>query len=465
MQTAQLSANQTSALRPISYEELKKHSSYSDGWIAINGTVYDITNYIAKHPFGDTFRGNLGTDCTGIFSSAHLHTNVEELLQQEAFLTKNEIKIVGTLSPENATLHAKSDGKFLDRLVYQDTQDDPFWLDLKQRVRTYLTETGESTHYSNKEGILYLLYHGVLFLILSYLTWIERSFIAAILLSFHMVCASASMAHMAAHFGLTKNERLNFIARQFMDLSGFSSLEWQIIHQTHHNQPHSSIDHQTNQYHPLRIHPYVEKKPFHRYQNLYWVMVFPIYQLRSLFMSTLWLLQNRNFVRHFREVLAHLVSKSILISLIAYCVYQYGLLNAGLIYMTYSWGFSFFAFLLLYNNHEETHHVLALQENINPLHKKLPWAEIQVRTSGNWTPSNWLLSFVEFHYGYFNFHIEHHLFPSFKPSLLKKLSPIVRQTCDDHGIPYLSTSFMEVQSSFYQHVAKMGAQQATEIHA
>ncbi|MGD1851358.1 MAG: fatty acid desaturase [Cyanophyceae cyanobacterium] len=461
MQTPQKIWDESSNQRSISYEELKKHSAYSDGWIAINGIVYDITNYISKHPFGDTFRGNLGTDCTGLFSSAHLHTNVEELLQQETFLKNNDIVIVGTLTPENANLHAESDDKFLDRLVYHSTQEDKFWLDLKQRVKAYLAEIEESTHYSTKEGILLLLYHGSLFLILSYFTWIKLSFIAAILLSAHMVCASASMSHMAAHFGLTNNQKLNFLALQFMDLSGFSSLEWQIIHQTHHNQPHSSIDHQTNQYVPLRIHEYVRWEPYHKYQNRYWLIALPIFHFRSFFMSTVWLLQYRNFVRYPREVIAHLISKTTVVSLIAYCGYQYGLFNTGLIFMLYSTAFSFFAFLLLYNNHEETHHVLALQENINPLHKKFPWAEIQVRTSGNWVPTNWLLSFVEFHYGYFNYHIEHHLFPSFKPALLKKLSPIVKQTCLDHKIPYLSTTFMEVQISFYWHLTHMGKPKST----
>ena len=461
MQTTQISASQSSSQRPISYEELKQHSSYSDAWIAINGTVYDITHYIEKHPFGDTFRGNLGTDCSGIFSSAHINTNVSELLKKEEFREKSGIAIVGLLAPENANLHAKSDGKLLDRLVYQNTEDDPFWQDLYQRVRAYLKETGESTHYSTTTGVFYLLYHSSLFVLLSYLTWVQLSFPAAFFLGFHMVCACASMSHMSAHFGLTKNTWLNFLSLQFMDLSGFSALEWQIIHQTHHNQPHSSIDHQTNQYAPMRIHRYVDLKPFHRYQDKLWVIALPIYHLRSFFASTLWMIQNQNFVHKPIEMIAHLLSKSCIVSLIIYCGYQYGLMNASLIYFSYSIAFSFFAFLLLYNNHEETHHLLSQEENINPLHKQLTWAEVQVRTSGDWVPTNWLLSFVEFHYGYFNYHIEHHLFPSFKPSLLKKISPIVKQTCQDHNIPYLSTSFMEVQTSFRRHLINMGNPQAT----
>jgi fatty acid desaturase len=102
---------------------------------------------------------------------------------------------------------------------------------------------------------------------------------------------------------------------------------------------------------------------------------------------------------------------------------------------------------------------LGLNESIASHHHTASWAEIQARTSNNWYPTNWLLSFVQFHYGYFNFHIEHHLFPALKPALLKEVSPIVKEVCNKHGIPYISTSFGEVQRSLYRHLAKMGAPQ------
>ena len=78
-----------------------------------------------------------------------------------------------------------------------------------------------------------------------------------------------------------------------------------------------------------------------------------------------------------------------------------------------------------------------------------------MRIYGDWYPTNWFLSFVEFHYGYFNYHIEHHLFPTFKPSLLKKISPIVKSVCIKHGVSYISTLFLEVQKSLQTHLSKM----------
>ena len=256
----------------ISYEELKKHSHYSDAWIAINGLVYDITDFIHKHPFGDSFRGTLGTDCSGLFSSAHICTNVESLITSERFLRDNNIKVVGHLDLSQDYLHKDNDNKYLDRIVYKKIFNDEFWLELKTKVQEFLRENNESIHYSNFEGTIYVLYHWIIFVLLSYLTWVNLSILSSVLLGFHLVCASASISHMVAHFGFTKNKLLNFVALHFMDLSGFSWLEWQIIHQTHHAQPHSSIDYQTNQYIPIRIHKYVKHNSYHQYQHIYfWI--------------------------------------------------------------------------------------------------------------------------------------------------------------------------------------------------
>ncbi len=440
--------------KAINYEELKKHSTYSDAWIAINGIVYDITDFVDKHPFGDTFRGSLGTDCSGLFSSSHIRTNVEKLITNDKFLENNGIKIVGCLDVAQDNLYKDSNDKYLDRVIYKETGNDDFWLELKTKVQEYLIENNESIHYTPFEGKMYLLYYSIIFIVLSYFTWVNSSIIASILLGFHMVCAATNMSHMVTHFGFTRNKLLDFIAAHFFDLGGLSWLEWQIIHQTHHNQPHSSIDYQTNQY-VIRIHKYMKHKSYYKYQHIYFWIIILFYHFRTLPMSTIWLIANQEFVRHKYEMVAHIIARIVLLTLVIYCGYLHGFWNALLIFSVYSMSYSYSAFMLLYNNHEETHNILALHKNINLYHHKLSWAEIQVRTSGNWYPTNWLLSFIEFHYGYFNYHIEHHLFPAFKPSLLKKISPIVESVCNKHNIPYISTTFVEVHKSFQRHISKM----------
>ena len=60
----------------ISLEELSKHNLQDDCWIAIDGIVYDITNYLDEHPGG--FKLMLkyaGKDSTINFYQTHDHTD------------------------------------------------------------------------------------------------------------------------------------------------------------------------------------------------------------------------------------------------------------------------------------------------------------------------------------------------------------------------------------------------------
>ena len=441
----------------ITYEELKQHSSYSDAWLSINGTVYDITLFINSHPFGDTFRGHLGSECGGLFSSAHINTNVEELIMCESFQRKNGIQVIGHLDVSEDHLHQDSDTPHLDRIVYQCTDKDKFWQDLRSSVASYIKDHGETTHYSFREGAMFILYYLCIYFSLSYLAWVQGSLLASVLLGFHIICMLANIAHMATHSGFTDSPLLDFIAMHLFDLCGMSGLEWQITHQTHHSQPHSSIDHQTNTYSfiGIRVHKYVQHKSHHRYQYIYFWLPVSFYFLVKTILTTGWMVKYRKYVRHRYDMLAHLFAKGILLMQIIYCIHIHGFWVAVSIYTLYLTAASVTAFALLFNDHEENHEFLGQVEDVSQFHGKISWAEAQVRTSGNWYPTNWFLSFVEFHYGYFNYHIEHHLFPTLKPSLLKKISPVVRSVCIKHGVPYISTPFLEVQKSLQTHVFKL----------
>lgn len=445
--------------RSVSYKELKDHSSYSDAWLSINGIVYNITHFIAKHPFGDTFRGHLGTECGGLFSSAHVNTNVEALLKTESFRQRNCIEVIGQLDVTDYRLREDKTQalKFLDRIVYKDTDKDEFWQDLLTEVATFLKESNETTHYSNEVGILFIIYYMCIFLGLSYLTWVKASYFSAFLLGIHIICMLANIAHMSTHSGYTRSPLIDYIAMHLFDLIGLSGLEWQITHQTHHHQPHSVIDRQTISIYliGIRLHKYMQHKFFHRFQHIYYWISISLYFPSKLLITTAWLLVYRKFLRHKWDVIVHILSRVILLLQVMYCIRVHGFWIGLAVFLVYAVTLSQGAFILLFNDHEENHQVLGKTSDPKEFHKKMSWAEIQVRTSGNWYPTNWLLSFIEFHYGYFNYHIEHHLFPTLKPSLFKKISPIVRRVCKKHGIPYISTPFTVVQASLQKHITKM----------
>lgn len=55
--------------KQITLVEVANHSAQSDCWIAIEGGVYDVTDFIPTHPGGDQILQGCGKDATGIFNS------------------------------------------------------------------------------------------------------------------------------------------------------------------------------------------------------------------------------------------------------------------------------------------------------------------------------------------------------------------------------------------------------------
>jgi len=95
-------------------------------------------------------------------------------------------------------------------------------------------------------------------------------------------------------------------------------------------------------------------------------------------------------------------------------------------------GYNVAYFLCTAPNHDQLENV-AESEKID--YENMEWAECQVRASGNVMSTNQF--FTKF-FGGINLQIEHHLFPSLANHRLATISPIVKRTCKEFGIPYNS---------------------------
>jgi len=60
-------AQPTQPIQTVSSDELKKHNSASDCWLAIEGKVYDVTSFITSHPGGIAITLGCGKDATTLF--------------------------------------------------------------------------------------------------------------------------------------------------------------------------------------------------------------------------------------------------------------------------------------------------------------------------------------------------------------------------------------------------------------
>jgi fatty acid desaturase len=88
------------------------------------------------------------------------------------------------------------------------------------------------------------------------------------------------------------------------------------------------------------------------------------------------------------------------------------------------------------------------------------WAEMQIRSSANWSPHStiwWLVS------GGLNFQIEHHLFPGICHVHYPAISEIVKNTCKEFNIPYNShPTFSHIYWSHVEGIRKLGQPEKVE---
>lgn len=67
----------------ITKEELLKHSSPCDCWIALGGKIYNISSYLEYHPGGvNILIKHAGKDCTALFMKYHRWVNYERILDE-----------------------------------------------------------------------------------------------------------------------------------------------------------------------------------------------------------------------------------------------------------------------------------------------------------------------------------------------------------------------------------------------
>lgn len=63
----------TPAENSYSMEQVAKHNSKSDCWLAIDGGVYEVTGFVSVHPGGEEIVKGCGKDATGLFNGEKEH--------------------------------------------------------------------------------------------------------------------------------------------------------------------------------------------------------------------------------------------------------------------------------------------------------------------------------------------------------------------------------------------------------
>lgn len=392
--------------------EVARHDG-RDGsyWIEVQDAVYDVTDFVPRHPGGGLATLGAGRHATTLFESYHPGASLDRARRALG----KQGKRVGALAP--AEREPYGDPAFFDAVRAR--VDD----ELRRRGRDY-----RSFGWA-------LVLEAVVLLTLFVGAWAWRlatgSYLAAVLGG--LVVARLGFAmHSGNHAAVARRSVANRLLGTIMDFVGGSSLVWQASHQvSHHGRPNvSGHDNDAEIGAPfLRFHPALRRRAIHRVQTV----------ILGLGMSVglvKWLVSDLAHLRRGRVTHAAfhvsrgawfkvLAFKSLWVAMhVVAPIVVLGPLHGVLTTLVMMAVGAYYMETIFIVNH--------LQRGLVP-RPDAHWAVQQVQGSANWRAGSRAANWIS---GGLNHQIEHHLFPSMSIYLYPTIAPVVRATCAEFGLPY-----------------------------
>lgn len=320
-----------------------------------------------------------------------------------------------------------------------------FYQDLQKSVKSYFADKQKSDkgnwNLFSKTIILFsawiALYLCILFVAKS--TWA----VIGLYIAFGMVGAliGFNVMHDWWHGSYSKNKKLNTMMGYAMNLLWSDINFWKISHNVlHHTFTNIEWYDDDIENRPIfRFHPDQPKKWFHKYQHIYWPIMYGLglgnwifySDFRKFFKGNRW--QNKLVKMKMKDKIIFWATKVWL--LLFYYVIpatQVWWIAAlvGLVLMYYFMSLFVTTIFQLAHILEDTsmvsHKDFKVEEH---------WAVHQIETTANFSMKNpvwtWLLWGL-------NFQIEHHLFPQISHVHYPQIAKIVQQLCHQYWIPYYS---------------------------
>ncbi|KAJ7240362.1 hypothetical protein O6H91_04G035700 [Diphasiastrum complanatum] len=422
----------------INSEELARHNSSADLWVAIHGKVYDVSKWAEIHPGGDLPLTTMaGQDVTDAFLAFHPARAWSFLLQFH----------VATLTDDNVKPLAAEQRKLLNDF--------------------------------NKAGLMKNPLH-IYLLIAAIIVCMFSTCITGVLLSgnvwIHLGCAillglvwsqSGWIGHDLGHCGMVGNPKIdNWIGLLAGNcLSGIGIGWWKRNHNAHHFSCNSVEYDPDLQYLPifavssrffssLYSYFYERKMDFDRparwlisYQHWTFYLVMAVARVNLFGQSIALLLSKRHVPNRRLELIG-----------IAFFWTWFSWLLAHLPSTGERLGFVLVSFAVTGIQHVQ----FCLNHFSSPVYEGCPksknWAESQVRGTLNLSTPPWL----DWFHGGLQFQIEHHLFPRLPRHNLRKISVFVRPLCEKYGLPYKSVTFWEANVMIIE-TLKAAAMEARDL--
>ncbi|CAB9519250.1 Bifunctional delta 6-fatty acyl acetylenase/desaturase [Seminavis robusta] len=423
-------ADDPTILKKYTMAEVAKRDSPAEAWIVIDERVYDITNFVAKHPGGEKVLYNMaGKDCTDAFANYHSAAIYKKWLPPYLI------------------------GQVTDVPVYPHVQD---FRDIRQELmRRGLFETNPVYYYK-----LYAWF-ATLFVSSLYLTLQCQSTAA------HMLGATlmgmfwqqlAGWGHDIGHSSISHNFQYDNLVGSTIGSAvlGISVGWWKRSHNTHHVVCNSIENDPDIQHMPfMAVTPEIMKEPFWssyhdkvifvdaaarffiRHQHWFFLAIMAAGRFNLYAQS--WILLLTTINRKDAIVMYYRVHEMISLTFFALwviavvCSLPTWLEAAGWIIISH--GVSGLLHLQITLSHfsMDTYHGNAYNDASDE------WYTMQIKTTLNVDCYDWM---DWFHVG-LQYQIEHHLYPTLPRHNLPIAKQMVEQVCKKHGIQYNETTFFQ----------------------
>ncbi len=400
------------AATPLTLEEVARHDGRGGSlWTVIDGEVYDISEFARDHPGGAIIRLAAGRQADALLESYHSSAatgRVRAVLRRRA-------RHVGSLRAEDRAPRG----------------DPAFFTTVRARVEAHLASRGLDRHHGARASAIEL----VLVALLLALCWGLRAFtgsLAAAAASGLLIGRLGFLQHSGNHAAVHKRARDNRRVGLIMDALGGSSRVWSVEHQlAHHLHPNTlGFDNDCEIGRPmLRFHPGIRRRWWHRGQHVTTFVVMSVGLLKWVVSDIVDHLRGRvgnaRFHADARDWARLLVGKSLWVILqvlvpAVLCGWELALASTFVMMAT---GAYYLESIFIVNH---------IQPGLVPP-RGVHWSIEQVLATANWSAGSRLANFVS---GGLNHQIEHHLFPGLSTALYPEISPIVRETCREFGLPY-----------------------------
>ncbi|KAH1080987.1 hypothetical protein J1N35_020748 [Gossypium stocksii] len=420
-------------------EELKKHNKPGDLWISIQGKVYNVSDWAKEHPGGEIPLLNLaGQDVTDAFIAYHPGTAWKYL------------------------------DKFFTGYYLQDFQVS----DVSKDYRRLVTEFSKMGMFETKGHVAFcsLASVAVMFAIVLYgvlrcdSVWAHLG--AAVVLGMLWI-QSTYVGHDSGHYQVMSSRGYNRLAQIITGncLTGISIAWWKWTHNAHHIAC-NSLDYDPDLQHipffavssrffnSLTSYFYGRKLNFDplarfliSYQHLTFYPVMCVARVNLYLQTLLLLFSNRKVPDRAFNVMGILVFWTWFPLLLSYLPNW----QERFMFVLTSFAVTSIQHIQFCLNHFSAN-VYVGPPNGND------WFEKQTSGTLDIVCSSWM----DWFFGGLQFQLEHHLFPRLPRCQLRKVSPVVKDLCKKHNLPYRSLSFWDANVSTIK-TLRTAAMQARDI--